>query len=53
MPRKIDVFQTIEELKPTLKPPVANSMLFNDAIKVMVVGGPNQRKDFHIEISYS
>lgn len=50
MTRKIQVFQTIEELKPTLKPPVANSMMFNDGIKVMVVGGPNQRKDFHIEM---
>ncbi|RYG62451.1 hypothetical protein EON64_17840 [archaeon] len=47
---KIDLIETIEHLKPSLKPPVSNSMLFNDALKVMVVGGPNQRKDFHIEM---
>lgn len=38
----------IEEVKPSLKPPVANRMIFNEQIQLMVVGGPNQRKDFHI-----
>jgi 3-hydroxyanthranilate 3,4-dioxygenase len=31
-----------------LKPPVGNSMLWNDQFMVMVVGGPNQRSDFHV-----
>jgi 3-hydroxyanthranilate 3,4-dioxygenase len=33
-----------------LKPPVSNKILFDgEQIKVMVVGGPNNRKDFHVE----
>ena len=40
----------VESVRDTLKPPVSNKILFDGAqIKVMVVGGPNQRKDFHIE----
>ena len=31
-----------------LRPPVGNKMVFEDAdMVVMVVGGPNQRVDFH------
>jgi len=30
-------------------PPVCNKMLHNDQLKVFYVGGPNQRKDFHLE----
>lgn len=47
---KIDLAETIERRKDSLKPPVSNAMLYNDALKVMIVGGPNQRKDFHIEM---
>lgn len=47
---KIPFYSTIEALKPSLKPPVANKLLFSKGIKVMVVGGPNQRSDFHIEM---
>ena len=35
---------------PRLVPPVANKMLFSEShMKVMVVGGPNARSDFHIQ----
>ena len=40
---------TIEENRCNLQPPVCNCMLHNAGpLKVMIVGGPNQRKDYHI-----
>ena len=38
----------IDEHRDLLKPPVGNTMLWNGAFMVMVVGGPNQRTDFHV-----
>src|SRR5215467_11063350 len=38
----------IDEHSRLLKPPVGNKLVFEDAgMVVMVVGGPNQRVDFH------
>ena len=38
----------IEEHEHLLKPPVGNKKVFDDGqMTVMVVGGPNQRADFH------
>lgn len=46
----INLPKYIEEIKHTLVPPVSNRVIFNgEKIKVMVVGGPNQRDDFHLE----
>ncbi|CAL1530398.1 unnamed protein product [Lymnaea stagnalis] len=40
----------IDENKQYFLPPVCNKMMHNDGqMKVMYVGGPNQRKDYHIE----
>jgi 3-hydroxyanthranilate 3,4-dioxygenase len=40
----------VAEHRDELKPPVGNKMVFRDAeFLVMVVGGPNRRKDFHVE----
>jgi 3-hydroxyanthranilate 3,4-dioxygenase len=40
----------IDEHRDLLKPPVGNKMVWTDGeFLVMIVGGPNQRKDFHIE----
>ncbi len=39
----------IDEHRHLLKPPVGNKLVFEDAdFIVMIVGGPNQRKDYHI-----
>ena len=39
----------LKEHGPSLKPPVANKLLFEGDLKVMVVGGPNQRRDYHLQ----
>ena len=41
----------IDENRPLLKPPVGNQQIFkdNDDFIVMVVGGPNARKDYHYD----
>ncbi len=40
----------IDENRHLLKPPVGNQMVWQDReFLVMVVGGPNRRKDFHVE----
>ena len=48
MPINLKAF--INDNRELLKPPVGNKMVWQNAeFMVMVVGGPNQRKDFHIE----
>jgi len=39
----------IDEHRHTLKPPVGNAMIWKDSdFMVMIVAGPNQRKDYHV-----
>ncbi|HLJ97067.1 MAG TPA: 3-hydroxyanthranilate 3,4-dioxygenase [Gemmataceae bacterium] len=38
----------VEEHRHLLKPPVGNAMVWNSEFMVMVVGGPNQRTDYHV-----
>lgn len=46
----INLRQYIKQITPELKPPVANKLIFSGEIKVMVVGGPNSRSDYHVEM---
>jgi 3-hydroxyanthranilate 3,4-dioxygenase len=41
-------YKWIDENKDKLQPPVGNFMFYHGEFKVMVVGGPNHRKDYHI-----
>ncbi|XP_075060256.1 3-hydroxyanthranilate 3,4-dioxygenase isoform X2 [Mixophyes fleayi] len=45
----INVNKWIQESKSFFLPPVCNKLMHNNQLKVMFVGGPNQRKDYHIE----
>lgn len=46
----LNLKQWVDENRDLLKPPVGNKMVWKDhEFLVMVVGGPNQRKDFHVE----
>jgi 3-hydroxyanthranilate 3,4-dioxygenase len=38
----------IDEHRHLLRPPVGNALVWNGNLMVMVVGGPNQRADFHV-----
>ena len=44
--------QWIDEHRDALKPPICNKLVFQDAeFIVMVLGGPNKRKDYHFDES--
>ena len=46
----INFKQWIEDNKDSLKPPVCNKVVYEDTeFIIMVVGGPNTRKDYHVD----
>ena len=45
----VDLKKWVEKNRALLKPPVGNKLVWEDAATiVMVVGGPNARKDYHV-----
>ncbi|CAG2120772.1 unnamed protein product, partial [Medioppia subpectinata] len=47
--KSINMKTWIEENKDYFLPPICNKLMHNSQLKVFFVGGPNQRKDYHIE----
>src|SRR6267143_1022991 len=49
-PRAFNFRQWIDANRAQLKPPVGNKRVFRDGdFIIMVVGGPNARKDYHVD----
>ena len=48
LPPVFNFKQWIDDHRHLLKPPVGNKAIYNEDYIVMVVGGPNSRKDYHL-----
>jgi 3-hydroxyanthranilate 3,4-dioxygenase len=49
-PQALNLKRWIDEHRELLKPPVGNKLVYHDTeFIIMVVGGPNARRDFHVD----
>ncbi|MES1917041.1 MAG: hypothetical protein MHM6MM_008803 [Cercozoa sp. M6MM] len=46
----IDVEEWLAANRDMFEPPICNKLMHTDQLNVMFVGGPNTRKDFHVEL---
>ncbi len=44
----LNLLAWIDQNRNSLQPPVGNACIWNNGFLVMVVGGPNQRSDYHV-----
>ena len=50
IPDKLNIEKWLEENEKFLEPPVMNKLMYGAGqLKVMFVGGPNIRSDYHLE----
>ena len=49
MDSAVHLLEYIDLIRPQLQPPIGNKLMFSGDLKVMIVGGPNEREDYHIE----
>lgn len=49
IPSAFNLQQWVDEHRHLLKPPVGNKCIVDGDFIVMIVGGPNQRTDYHVE----
>ena len=46
----VNIPEWIKTHEPSFEPPVCNKLMHGDGqLKIMFIGGPNVRKDYHIE----
>ena len=49
MAQKLNLNEWLKENEQNFVPPVCNKLMFRNQLKIMFVGGSNERLDFHIE----
>ena len=51
METPVHVQSWIDSNRPSFSPPIGNKLMYKNLLSVMFVGGPNNRRDFHVDES--